>query len=110
MKKLRNYLTSLSFFKKTKESNNESFDYKKLSIPDEISDSEKIERFIYSPFHLNKKKTKVVAGAFKTPLGIDEVSVNRYDFTNANYCKKLGKDGQNLPNRTFFGLAMLHAN
>jgi hypothetical protein len=29
----------------------------------------------------------VVPGAYKTPVGKDEVSVNRFDYTNVDYCK-----------------------
>nr|WP_319401014.1 hypothetical protein [uncultured Carboxylicivirga sp.] len=110
IKKLKNYLTSLSFFKNSKERKNEGSTDKEPSIPNEIDNTERIVRFIYSPFHLNKKKNKVIAGAYKTPLGMDEVSVNRFNYTNANFCKKHGKKGQDLPSKTFFGLSMLNAH
>jgi hypothetical protein len=108
MRKLIKFLNTFSFFKLIFSGDKDSALIS--SLPDEIHDNERIVRFIYSPFHLNKSKNRVVAGAYKTPLEMDEVSVNRFDYTNANWCKNMGLFGQNLPSKTFFGLAMLNAN
>ena len=78
-------------------------------IPKEISDNERIVRSIFSPIYLNKSK-KLRPSAFKSPAEKDEVSVNRLEFTNADFCKRISKEIENPEvKKNYFGLAVLHA-
>ena len=97
LKKLKKYLSSLIFYKR-----------KRDIIPDEISDEEKIVRSIFSP--INIKKDKLQKNAFRPPVDSDEISVNRLNYTSADFCKKLGKESENPDaRRSFFGLGLLYA-
>lgn len=110
LKKVQVWLNSLraySFFSKEKtvKTNSES-----LNIPTIIDDKEKIVRSIFSPVNVNIKTNKLRPNSFRSPAGIDEVSVNRLDFSNANFCKNISKEIENPSNkRTYFGLAVLIA-
>lgn len=59
--------------------------------PQVIREDEKLVRLIFSPFHLNKAKTKLTPNAFRPPPGRDEVSLLRLHFTNADFCRQQGK-------------------
>lgn len=90
------------FFRKNK---------KNERLPHEFSDSEKIVRSIFSPINLKKDGTGLNPNAFRSPAGIDEVSVNRLSHTNADFCKRHGKSIENPnANRSFCGLALLYVN
>ncbi|MBX9449811.1 MAG: hypothetical protein KL787_08870 [Taibaiella sp.] len=80
-----------------------------FSLPEIIAPNENIARFVFSPIHINKDKKRIKPNIFKPPYGSDEVSVNRFDFTNCNFLKQLALKMQN-PNKEFFGLAILKAN
>lgn len=81
--------------------------FKMIEIPNTIDDNEKIVRFVFSPINVNKKG-KLKPNAFKSPAGIDEVSVNRLDYTTADHCKQLAKKIENhLNKRAYFGLGVL---
>ena len=76
-------------------------------IPEHFEKDEKLVRIIFSPFHLNKKDaTKITHAAFRPPPEIDEVSVNRLNFTTATFCKQQGK-AMNSATKTFCGLASI---
>ncbi len=61
-----------------------------IDIPDEIADDERIVRVLFFPAHFTKSETfKWIA--YRTPAGIDEVSVIRLDYCNETFCKKEGK-------------------
>jgi len=80
---------------------------KEVSIPTDIDDNEKIARSVFSPINLNKKG-KLNANTYKSPAGIDEVSVNRLTYTTPNFCKKISKSIEQPQNRReYFGLAIL---
>lgn len=79
------------------------------SIPREISDIENIARFIFSPINVNPKNDSLKPNCFKPPAGYDEVSVNRYDFTDENFLKTLALKMQ-APKKDFYGLAMVKTN
>jgi len=81
----------------------------KKSIPCEISDIENIARFIFSPINVNPKNDSLKPNCFKPPAGYDEVSVNRYDFTDENFLKTLALKMQ-APKKDFYGLAMVKTN
>lgn len=81
----------------------------KKDIPREISDNENIARFIFSPINVNPKNDNLKPNCFKPPSGYDEVSVNRYDFTNENFLKKIALQMQ-APKKDFYGLAMVKAS
>lgn len=77
------------------------------NIPNILGEDEKLVRIIFSPFHIDKKNpTQLTPNAFRPPSGIDEVSVNRLSFTNADVCKQHGKS-MNSDKKTFFGLASI---
>lgn len=77
----------------------------------EFFESEKIVRSIFSPINLKKDGTGLNPNAFRSPAGIDEVSVNRLSYTNADFCKRHGKSIENpSAKRSFFGLALLYVN
>ena len=78
------------------------------TIPRDISDSENIARFIFSPINVNPKNDKLKPNCFKPPAGSDEVSVNRYDFTNVDFLKSLALD-MHSPVKDFYGLAIVRA-
>ncbi len=80
-------------------------------LPKIISDSEKIARSIFSPINLHKTTKKLLPNTFKSPNGFDEVSVNRLDYTDANFIKNLSKHISNPKNkRDYFGIAVIHAH
>lgn len=74
-------------------------------LPYQISDDENIARFIFTPINVNPKNNKLKPNCLKPPPLSDEVSVNRYDFTDASFLKELGLRMQN-PKKEFYGLAM----
>ncbi|UBZ15335.1 hypothetical protein LDL77_06380 [Flagellimonas marinaquae] len=79
------------------------------NIPKEISNDERIVRSIFSPIYLNKSN-KLRASAFKSPAELDEVSVNRLEFTDADFCKRISKQIENPEfKKNYFGLAVLLA-
>lgn len=98
IKKLGKFLNTLNIFKFLP----------KKRIPRSISTNEKIVRTIFSPINLTKDQKKIRPNAFKPPAGVDEISVNRFDFTSAEFCKKLGKTMQKV-DKSFFGLGLLYA-
>ena len=72
-------------------------------VPDLFEDGEKLVRIIFSPFHIDKKDpTKITHVAFRSPSGIDEISVNRLNFTTATFCKNQGQ-AMNSDAKTFTG-------
>ena len=76
-------------------------------VPERFEDDEKLVRIIFSPFHINKKDaTKITHTAFRPPPDLDEVSVNRLNFTTATFCKQQGK-AMNTVTKTFYGLASI---
>lgn len=79
----------------------------KPSIPKNIIDNEKIVRSIFSPKNVNKSKNTILANAYRPPSGIDEVSVNRLDYTCETFCKKLSKKiAQPQYKKNYFGLGL----
>ena len=75
-------------------------------LSSEIAITEKIARSIFSPVNVTKSNT-LRANAYKSPANIDEVSVNRLDYTTANFIKKLSKKIATPPKREYFGFAIL---
>lgn len=95
-KMLKNLLNTFRFFKKTKVN----------LLPLEFVSTEKIARSVFSPVNVTKSD-RLRTNIFKSPASIDEVSVNRLDYTNARYLKKLSKKNENIPKRNYFGFAIL---
>ncbi len=80
-----------------------------VEVPNIIESEEKIVRSIFSPVNVTTNN-KLRTNAFKSPGGIDEVSVNRLDFTTPHFCKGLSKKNESPESkRTYFGLALLKA-
>jgi hypothetical protein len=101
IQKLLNYLlSSLGLSKKT-----ESPD-----IPNDIGNSEKLCRAIYSPINIKNKSGAIDSNIFKTPPDKDEVSVNRIDFTTPIFCKTIAKRVQIPPKRNYYGFAIILQN
>ena len=64
---------------------------KKLQLlSSEFSDTEKIARSVFSPVNVNKSD-ELRTNVYKSPAEMDEVSVNRLDYTNADNLKNLSK-------------------
>ncbi len=80
-----------------------------INIPNIIAYNEKIIRSIFSPINLSKDQKKIKANAFKPPADLDEISVNRLDFTTLDFCRSLCKKIE-IPDldRNYFGLALLY--
>ena len=97
-KKVKNLGSLLKFFSNKLSSS---------KLPFEIDDGEKIIRSIFSPINVDKKN-KLRTNVFKSPSGMDEVSVNRLYYTTPDFCKQISKNIQSQQ-RTYFGLALLTA-
>jgi len=98
LKRLKKYLKSLKFCNSSTE-----------LLPKLIENNEKIARSIFSPANFNKNGS-INANTFKSPVGIDEVSVNRLSYTSADKCKQLSKRIEQPNNRRkYFGIAILNA-
>ena len=68
---------------------------KKLQLlSSEFSDTEKIARSVFSPVNVNKSD-ELRTNVYKSPAEMDEVSVNRLDYTNADNLKNLSKKIEN---------------
>lgn len=80
----------------------------KQDLPIVVADSENIARFIFSPINVNPKNNNLKPNFLKPPTGLDEVSVNRYDYTDGSFLKTLGLQMQN-PKKEFYGLAIFTA-
>ncbi len=109
LKKLIKLLTSwIDFDSKNKKEMDEP---KEELLPELVDNKEKIIRTIYSPSNVNPRTNKLKANVFKSPPEIDEVSVNRLDYTTPDFCKKIGRRGEN-PNskRNYYGFAILNAD
>lgn len=77
-------------------------------LPKVIENEENIARFIFSPINVNLKNNNLKANCLKPPKGLDEVSVNRFDFTDGTFLKTVGLEMQN-PKKAFYGLAIFTA-
>ncbi len=82
---------------------------KKLQLlSSEFSDTEKIARSVFSPVNVNKSD-ELRTNVYKSPAEMDEVSVNRLDYTNADNLKNLSKKIENPSSkRNYFGFAILN--
>ncbi len=99
LKKLKEFLKRLDFSKSIKTE----------KLLNTFAKDEKIARSIFSPINISKKGDKLKPNAFKTPAGIDEVSVNRLSFSSPDFCKKISKTIENPEyDRNYFGIAMLY--
>ena len=82
-------------------------------IPHTIADHERIVRIIFSPINVKILKDgskQILPNAFRSPAGIDEVSVIRLDYSTIDFCKKLGRANEKpTEKRRFFGLASIEA-
>jgi hypothetical protein len=107
MKKILNYFLNLlrQFNKKKKDGSQILQDT--IDLPFEISDDEKIARFVFSPINVNPKTGKLKTNCYKPPPGFDEISVNRLDYTCADFLKKIALKMQN-PNRNYFGFGIIN--
>ncbi len=61
----------------------------KADIPFQIADSERIARLLLCPQHVNRSGS-LKAAAFKPPPDSNEISVNRFEYSNENECKRQG--------------------
>jgi len=83
---------------------------KDIELPEIIADNEKIIRAIYSPINLHKNKQRLNNNFYRPPADSNEVSVNRFDFTDAVFLKTLAKQFQNPEHRRiYFGFEILDA-
>lgn len=110
MKKILNYfLRLLKRFRKQSIINFSEIASSEIpNLPLEISNTEKITRFIFSPINVNPNTGKLKSNCYKPPSGYDEVSVNRLDFTNANFLKSIALKMQSI-NRNYFGFGVITA-
>jgi polynucleotide 5'-kinase involved in rRNA processing len=79
-----------------------------LNIPRDISNEENIARFIFSPINVNPKNNNLKINCLKPPMGYDEISVNRFDYTDKDFLKNIALDMQ-APKKEFYGLAIVKA-
>lgn len=79
-------------------------------LPDFVGNPERIIRVIFYPDNVLKNESGIRANAFRTPGGIDEVSVIRLDYTDANFCKKHGKEIEDPGRKDYFGFGLLLAS
>ncbi len=108
MKKILNYfLRLLKRFKREKKEENSIDPTETIDLPQEITDDEKISRFVFSPINVNPKTGKLKSNCYRPPSGYDEVSVNRLDFTNANFLKAIALKMQNST-RNYFGFGIIN--
>lgn len=107
MKKILNYFQRLLKRFKIKKEDNSIDSVQTIELPKEISDEEKIARFVFSPININPKTGKLKANCYRPPSGYDEVSVNRLDFTDANFLKSIALKMQNI-NRNYFGFGVIN--
>jgi hypothetical protein len=82
-------------------------------IPIYIDDDEVIVRVIFEPYH--EKKGKLKATAFRSPMGIDEVSVMRHTYMGTPFCKRKAKEieadsRKKDPQKKYLGFAVLMAS
>lgn len=78
-----------------------------LFISSEFDLEEKISRSVFSPINLRKDK-KLRNNSFTTPSGIDEVSVNRLNYTTCHFIKKISKKIANpSEDRNYCGVAII---
>ena len=75
-------------------------------IPIEILDDEKIARAIKTPFHLNRKRTKLSPAAFRPKPERDDLSVMRLQHMGSDKCKDKAKS---IAEDSYVGLAALDA-
>lgn len=110
MRRILNYFLRLlkRFKKQCATTFSEKNSTQSLNIPSEISNTEKIARFIFSPINVNPSTGKLKSNCYKPPSGYDEVSVNRLDFTNADFLKSIALKMQNT-NRNYFGIGVINA-
>ncbi|CAN5173535.1 hypothetical protein BH23BAC1_BH23BAC1_40800 [soil metagenome] len=79
-------------------------------IPLKIDDAETIVRSVFSPINIHKKKGSLLSNTFRSPHGLDEVSVNRLDYTTVHFCKTISLKIEDPDNRrSYFGFATLKA-
>jgi hypothetical protein len=107
MKKILNYFQRLLKRFKIKKEDNSIDSVQTIELPQEISNEEKIARFVFSPINVNPKTGKLKANCYRPPSGYDEVSVNRLDFTDANFLKSIALKMQNI-NRNYFGFGVIN--
>jgi hypothetical protein len=82
-----------------------------LNIPPKIDDGEKIVRTIFSPINLSNDLKTLKINAFRPPADSEELSVNRIDYTTADFCKQISKENDKPESiRSYFGFALLYAN
>ncbi|ALU75171.1 hypothetical protein AUW17_07805 [Tenacibaculum dicentrarchi] len=78
-----------------------------IDIPNDFSELEKITRTIFSPMNV-KKDDSLRNNAFTTPANLDEVSVNRLNYTTPNFIKKISKFISNPDKgRSYLGIAVI---
>lgn len=79
-----------------------------LDIPIAIEDCEVIARAIFYPRYVNNSG-KLKGAAFRSPGGVDEVSVFRHTYMGSDECKDRARKMEKKPDRTYRGLAALLA-
>ncbi len=106
MKIFKNLLNILRLYRRQTKNDNIDFEYKN-SIPYDFLDTEKITRTIFSPINVKRDDT-LRNNAFTTPPRKDEVSVNRLDYTNSNFIKKISKFISNpQKGRNYYGIGVI---
>jgi len=79
-----------------------------IVIPNDFSNLEKITRTIFSPINV-KKDESLRNNSFTTPANLDEVSVNRLNYSTPNFIKKISKFISNPDKgRSYLGIAVIN--
>lgn len=102
IKRFLSWANSLQLFK-----NKEELSFFQ-EIPEFVEDIEIVVRVIFYPQNVTKGQKTLKANAFRSPSGMDEVSVIRLDYSSEDFCKQHGKNIQNTEHqRAYFGLAKI---
>lgn len=77
-----------------------------ITVPPVIDKKEEVVRILLSPMHYNNKNNSVLPYTFKPPHGLEDISVNRKEYTTPFKCEQQGRNMQNSSN-IFWGVAIV---
>jgi hypothetical protein len=78
------------------------------TIPYTFDPEERIVRVLYFPKLVTKDGKSIKSSAFRSPGGMDEVSVMRLVYCTSHFCKQHGKKHEDpKDDRAYFGLSVI---
>lgn len=85
-------------------------DAKGQDLPQIITNQERIARNVFHPLNINPNTRRLKTNFLKPPKDSEDISVNRFDYTNASFLKKIGLSSQNPKyKKLFFGIGIFKA-